>query len=576
MKRNLDALASQTYDLLAIGGGIYGAAVAWEAASRGLSVALVEKGDFGAATSANSLKTIHGGLRYLQTADFKRMRESIRERAILLAIAPHLVHPLPVFLPTYGYGLKGRPALAMALAVNDLISADRNWRLADPDQHIPNGLTMGRSACLERLPDLPTGGLTGAAQFCDAQVYNSERLTVAFLRSAAEAGACLANYVAATGFLREGDRVAGIVARDVQSGEILEIRAKIVLNTSGAWVDRVLAFPNGPAARTGTGLAKAINLVTRPLFPGEFGQTFAVGLASKDASRFYFVSPWRGLSMVGTAYSPYEGDPDAFEVTEGEIQAFLDDFNRAYPAAALTRDDVRLVHGGLLPRTGIDPSGEPELASHYRLRDHAADGAPGLWTLLGVKYTTARDVAAKAIDRALKASGDRLPPSVSAQTPLHGGQMDRWREFLDGAIAQNPDLPPPTVRRLVLNYGAHYPVVLQYREADHSEAGHPEAGHPEASHPENRPASGAAAERAADLAVWRAEARHAVREEMALHLRDLAFSRTELASAGAPDEAALQACAEVMAAELGWSRETRDRQVDRVRQRCGARLPVLA
>ncbi len=265
MQRTLTALASTAFDLLVIGGGVYGACVAWDATLRGLSVALVDKADFGGATSSNSLKTIHCGLRYLQHADFRRMRESIVERRTLMQIAPHLVHPLPVLLPTYGHGLQGPEVFAVALLINDLVSVDRN-RLRDSQKHLPRGRVISKRSCLQLLPELAPHGLTGDALFYDAQVYHSERLTLAFLRSAAQAGAVLANYVEVTGFRLNGDRVIGATARDVLSDEHVDIRAQTVVNASGPWVPHVQKLLNRPATARPLRYAKAMNVITRPLF----------------------------------------------------------------------------------------------------------------------------------------------------------------------------------------------------------------------------------------------------------------------------------------------------------------------
>ena len=213
MERDPSKLQRNKYDLLVIGGGIYGACVTWDAALRGLSVALVEKGDFASATSANSLKIIHGGLRYLQHGDFKRMRESIRERRTLMEIAPHLVHPLPVLIPTFGHGMQGREVLSLALMINDLIGFDRN-RLDDPEKHICRGRVISRRECLELLPGIHKKDLTGGAIFHDAQVYNSERLVLSFIRSAEKAGAELANYVEVTGFIQNSSRHSLVNSRD--------------------------------------------------------------------------------------------------------------------------------------------------------------------------------------------------------------------------------------------------------------------------------------------------------------------------------------------------------------------------
>ena len=240
MKRDIAALADRELDLLVVGGGVYGAAIAWDAALRGLSVALIEKNDFGSGTSFNNLKTIHGGIRYLQHADFTRMRESVRERRNLMRIAPHLVHPLPFLVPTYsGSVLKSRTAMRVALFVNDLVSWDRN-RIDDPQKRLPAGRALGRDECLELAPGIAPENLTGGVLWHDAQMHNSDRLTLSFVLSAAEQGAAVANFVEATELVRRGPRVTGVRARDVIEGTGgLELRAKLVVNAAGPWVDRI-------------------------------------------------------------------------------------------------------------------------------------------------------------------------------------------------------------------------------------------------------------------------------------------------------------------------------------------------
>ena len=192
MRRDLAALAGREHDLLVVGGGIHGVAVAWDAAQRGLAVALVESHDFGSGVSWNSLKTIHGGLRYLQKADLIRLRESVHERSALLRIAPALVKPLGFLVPTYGHGAKGREAMALGLVLNDLLSADRNRGLP-PERRIPRSRVLSSRETLDLVPGLAAEGLNGGALWYDAQVESSERLTVGFAHAAADAGALLAS-----------------------------------------------------------------------------------------------------------------------------------------------------------------------------------------------------------------------------------------------------------------------------------------------------------------------------------------------------------------------------------------------
>jgi glycerol-3-phosphate dehydrogenase len=401
MKRDLGLLTAREHDLLIVGGGIYGVTAAWDAAQRGLAVALIEAEDFGAGVSWNSLKTIHGGLRHLQRADVFQMRESLRERRALLRIAPELVKPQSFLVPAYGHGAKGREALAAGLWLFDLLGRDRNRGLPK-EQCIPRARPLSRRAVLDLVPGLPERGLTGGALWTDAQVSSSERLTLGFVHAAVEAGAIVANHVAAEGFLRAGARVNGALARDTLTGGSLEVRARVVLNAAGPRVDDLLG--GAGIARPRAPLLRAMNLVLSRA-PAASGH--AVGAAS--GGRFLFLVPWRDHSLLGTAYEPAETDG------AGAVEAFVAEAARAYPWVRLTPDDVVLVHRGLVPGRG----GADGLATRSRLLDHeAVDGVPGLISVQGVKYTTARGVAERAVDLVFRRLGRRSPRCRTETTPL--------------------------------------------------------------------------------------------------------------------------------------------------------------
>jgi len=409
VRRDTAALAAREHDLVVVGGGVYGAAAAWDAAQRGLAVALVERQDFGAGASWNSLKTIHGGMRYLQKGDLRRLRESAGERRTLLAIAPELVRPLPFFVPTYGHGPSGREALAIGLALSELLTADRNRGLPAA-QRIPPGFTVGPREALRRLPGLRREGLSGAALWHDAQAASTERLTLAFVHAAAGAGAACANHAEAVGLLRAAGRVAGVALRDAESGRTLELRARLVLNCAGPWCDDVIALSGLP--RRAAPLLRARNLVLRrtPALP------FAVG--GRSGGRFLFVVPWQGRTLVGTSYEPAEAAPS-------DPLAFLAEAAAAFPWAGLERGDLALVHEGLVPGEG----GASGLSTRPRLHDHEAEDAlPGLVSVQGVKYTTARLVAERAIDLAARRLRRDLPACRTAVTPL------RQARALEGSL----------------------------------------------------------------------------------------------------------------------------------------------
>lgn len=537
MKRDLSRLSNIQYDLLVIGGGINGVCIAWDAALRGLSVALVEKGDFGEATSSATLRIVHGGLRYLQHLDFRRMRESIHERMVLMSIAPHLVHPLPFLVPTYGHTREGAEALAAAMLVNDLVSHDRN-RLSDPEKFIPGGRVISAYRCQRILPGLERKHLTGGAIFYDAQMYNSERLTISFARSAFEAGADLANYAEAIGFLLDGRRLDRARVKDVMTGEVFEVRGKVVVNATGPWSDIVVGLlryrpPDRIVLRS-----KGIQIVA-PLLC----ENYAFGIPSnqKDTEAFLsrgrrllFVTPWRGRSLIGTTDVVYRGDPDDFAITERDITDFIAEINSAYPAACLKREDVSFWYGGLRPITEKNvEKGVSRAARKYEITDHAKrDRIQGLISVVGVKYTTCRFLAEQVVDLVFRKLGYRRPPqTLTDRIPIFGGNIERFDDFLRRALRKKPDfLSDSTMRRLIHNYGSEYPRILRYLARDTKLR-------------ELVPGS---------TDVLKAEIVHAAREESACRLTDLVVRRTDLGSLGNPGEAALRSCAEIAAAELGW------------------------
>jgi glycerol-3-phosphate dehydrogenase len=413
LRRDLGALAGREHDVLVVGGGIYGAAAAWDAAQRGLRVALAEKADFASGTSWNSLKTIHGGLRHLQRAELRLMRESVRERRALLRIAPRLVRPLQVVVPAYGHGLRGREALAIGVTLGDLVGFDRNAGLPE-SQRIPRGRLLSRREARALVPGLPEGGLTGAVVWYDAQAESTERLVVAMLRAAAEQGACVANYAEVTGLRLSKGRITGARVLDRETGDTLEVAARFVINAAGPWTDAILATAG--LRRPPVPLLRAVNLVLgRPVIARH-------GIGARVGTRFLFLVPWRDRALVGTDYEPAEG---------ASVQAmawrFLEDARTAFPWAGLEPEDVSLVHVGLVPGAG----GADGLWSHSLVVDHEAeDGLPGLVTILGAKYTTARAVAERAVDRVVAASTTRCAPCRTAETPLE------WARPLDGPLEE--------------------------------------------------------------------------------------------------------------------------------------------
>ncbi len=539
MKRDLARLADNEWDVIVVGGGITGALVAWDATLRGLSVALVEKGDFGEATSAASSKLIHGGIRYLQQGQIGKVRESIVERKAFLRIAPHLVRPVPFLIPTFGRGMRGRAVLAAGMSAYEVVGADRNAGM--PKRMRVEGFRMlGRSEALECEPHLPSEGLTGAVVFPEWHMDNSERMTLAFVAGAAGRGAACANRAEVVGFLGRDDCVEGVRVEDRLDGEQLHIRGRIVVNAGGPWAFGILG--RGPAAGGDWGRrmahSKGCHVVVDPVTNGH-----ALALATRmeneslvnRGGRHIFLIPWRGRTLIGTTNVPHHGPPDAMEVTARDIDDFVEEIRSAIPAADITREQVQYAFGGLYPLVDTDVQETVYQGSgRYQILDHAeTDGVAGIVTALGAKYTTARSAAEKCVDVVLRKL-DRAAPCTTAITPVVGDSARDREDLFGEALREAPaGVAEDSIRELVVHHGPGWSRPLE------AAADEPSLLEPVA---ESRSTLGA-------------EVRWAAREEMAGTLADVIFRRTGLGTIGNPGSECLRKCAGILAAEHGWTAE---------------------
>jgi glycerol-3-phosphate dehydrogenase len=430
VKRNLAALEGRVHDVLVVGAGIHGACIARDAALRGLSVALIDRGDLGAATSHNSLKILHGGLRYLQHLDLVRLRQSAREQRHWLKIAPHLARPLAFVMPTYGHGTRGPAAMRAALALHGLVARTGSEETIGP--RLPRGRILTRAECLEHIPGLDDPRLNGGALWHEVQLVDADRALLECARDAADHGAAVATYVAAEGFLGTPDEVSGVRTKDLEGGGTLAIRARLTINAGGPFAPDLLARAGAPTTAF-AGLAKGLNLVVRrPVLPGP-----AIAVSSRRRSdsvvpradgRLYFLTPWQGRTVIGTSHLPYAGAAAAFRFAEADIVEFLAEINAAWPAAALAREDVLYAYAGLTPAEG-DGGGEVKRARRGQVIDHARDGLRGLLSVQGVKYTTARLVAEGVVDLAQRRLGRPAAPCRTATRPLPGAGQPVDEDF---------------------------------------------------------------------------------------------------------------------------------------------------
>ena len=542
MKRNLERLTNQKFDILVIGGGIHGAITAWDAVLRGLSVGLIERWDFGSGTSQNSLKIIHGGLRYLQDGNLSRVRTMARERTTWMKIAPHLIHPLACLVPTTQKISRSRLSMGVALKTNDILSFDRNYQF-DPEKDILDGMIVSQRELSRILPGYDVSTSTGGAVWYDAQIYNSERLLLEFILSAVDAGAEVANYVEATSLLQKDNRIIGVRATDTQTGQMFDIQSKLVINCAGAWMDCLL---EKVALRSDYGTSVAMNVIVNQVW-----SEVAVGLTSQPVNgnppQVLFIVPWRNKSMIGTCHIPWRAAPHTFKMNEAMVQQFLDQINSAHPGLELSIYDIQHVNWGFLPVNTADANKQPvRLTRDGVVIDHQKkDGILGLISILGVKYTTARAVTEKAMDLAVNQLGIRTKECQTHITQIKGGKIEDFSAFLRKALRKVPRvINEQSIEHLVYTYGSDYQRLVESMLKQ-----------PDLARGIDRP-----------FPVTVAELKHAVHHEMALTLDDVIRRRTELGSTGVPTMATLQRCAGFIGPEFQWSSARQQQEIAAVIQ----------
>ena len=514
-------MAADPVDVLVIGGGITGTGIARDAALRGFRTALVDKADFGAGTSSHSSRLIHGGIRYLEQGALGLVFEASRERRVLLRIAPHLVRPLSFLFPVYRGGRVPAWKLRAGMWLYDLLAAFRN-----AGRH--RWLRPKRVRKME--PGLRDRGLAGAALYYDAQTDDA-RLVLATVRSAARAGALVANYTEVTRLVNPDGRVRGATVRDVLTGETRTIRALVVVNAGGPWVDALRRLDD-PGAQPLLRLTKGAHVVVPRR---RIGNEHAVTLFSQIDGRVIFVLPWGHLSYVGTTDTDADSSPDEVRVTAEDVTYLLRSANAAFPDAHLTPTDIVSVWAGLRPLLRPPPSQDDSAAPSQVSREHRiVESAHGLITIAGGKLTTYRVMARDVVDRvaARLHELDGRPVAPRAPTdrlPLPGGEAAELDVLVEGARARG--VTEATARHLVASYGSEAAAVLNLVDRDRGLGDSILAGGPE---------------------IW-AEVTHAVEREMALRVQDVLVRRLHLFYEYRDQATALVApVAQRMKKLLGW------------------------
>jgi glycerol-3-phosphate dehydrogenase len=526
----IDELADADFDVLVVGGGITGACIALDAASRGLRTALVDRGDFGGGATQNCLRIVHGGLRYLQHLDLRRSRESIIERGMWLRSAPHLVEPLPIVVPTMRGAFPNRWMLGAGLAVNEALSADRN-REVHGDRRIPRSRVLSRAACLTMIPELEHPRLAGGVLFHDAVMYSPERLTLEVIEAARAAGARAHNHVEFTGAVARDGRIAGAHVRDALTSETAELRTRWIVNAAGARAGVVAERLSGRSVREEIGWSIALNLVTRQPASGP-AYTVYGGIGDPDRmmrgrARQLFVVPWRGQRLIGTAHFPYVGDPARAELPQECVDRFLAEVRGASPSLGVTADDVRVVQWGLLPVAGAPTTDHVRLLKRHRILRHDAEGLAGAMSVISVKFTTARGLAREVVDGL---TSERRGATAMPGLTLPGRPAEGMSELRDVARARHGGaLSDEVLEHLVRAYGTRYERVVAL--AQRLDGGRDRVS--------------------PDAPVIFAQLVYGAAHEHAQTVDDLLWRRTELGARGLIDGAALRAAerALILAAE---------------------------
>lgn len=435
-------LSELRFDVLVIGGGITGAGIARDLALRGASVALVDQDDFASGTSSRSTKLIHGGLRYLERLELGLVFEACRERRTLQQIAPHLVRPMPLMIPLYRGARRSKALVHAGLTLYDLLALRRNTH--------PHRIIAADEA-RRRQPLLDPQGLSGAALYWDCRMDDA-RLCLENIIAAREAGAVTVNYARVTGLLHHTGRIVGAAVEDRETGELLEVAARVVVNAAGPWLDRVGALTGSwvPRLRPTRG--------SHLLVPRLTGGDEALYLSSDRDDRMFFVIPWGELSLIGTTDLDDSGPPEEVVISNEEITYLLEETTRYLPGTRLNRSDVVSSFSGIRPLL----AGGPAQASAVS-REHALfETADGLIAIGGGKYTTYRAMAAKVADRVMERLGRPRGQVQTAQLPLPGG-LPGWERLLRelSAQGQRHGLETGELQRLVDRYGARTSRLLE-------------------------------------------------------------------------------------------------------------------
>lgn len=544
---NLRRLEAETFDLLIVGGGITGACLAYDAATRGIKTALIERSDFGHATSSASSKLLHGGIRFLQQLRFDKVRESAFERVYFQNLAPHLCRYVPFLVPTYPGFKSGRAFLAAGAAAYTAVSLGQNRKALYSQNKVPLPGIIGRTEVIDRVPWLGADWRgTGALVLPECHMKNSERMTLALINAAANAGAVIANYASVVN-IDVSKRHVGPVTVSIEGGSTFEIRSKLVANCAGPWLGKIDAAAIGDGKSPISSFFRGAHLVLRKI---QLECALALPTPQKiqgitgRGGRHVFLIPWRDHVLLGTSYAPHNTDIDQVVPTEEDIEQLLEAVNSGLGSNLLTYDHIAHAFAGIYPITATDVRKEQyQGASDYIVTDHGkARGPRGYFSIFGAKFTTARKLAEIACDAIADQIGRPVAPCVTRESTVDSGDIpdpDAYQKRI--AARDTINLDSRIVVNLYDTFGRDSEKILDLAADDPR----------------------LFKRIAQDRDDIEAEAVYCARNEMIVHLDDFVFRRTGLGTIGNPGKKAIEVCAALIGSELQWSADKVGEEVDR-------------
>ncbi len=526
LQRFIEEDSDKIFDVIIVGGGITGAAVAYAAAGRGLTVALLEKKDYGGATSAATSKLIHGGLRYLANMEFKLVRESLQERRILGNIAPNFVYPLPFLFPSYKRWKGNIWKITLGMFLYDALSYDKKYTW-DKSKQLPNHITISYKRTIEKEPNLILKDLRNSIIFYDYQSIFPERLTLSFIKSAAEYGAKVSNYSEVEDFIYDSEKkITGVNVKDTLLNKTKLIKGNLIINCGGTWADKILNLAsNDKSPVHKVKRSEGIHIITEKI-TGDH----VVSLQKSDGGHM-MIMPWRNHSLIGTTDKEYEGNPDDYSVSKESLEEVINAVNENF-GKKISYSDIKHAYGGLRPLVDDQTKGSYQSSRKYEVYDNAKDGIKGMITVEGGKYTTSRSLATEVMKLVASKLNKNLSETVSDNLYLSGCEIRDMKQYMIKQHLNYTDFGKDTIEFVSRNYGTDSKIIFQIAR--------------------NNPEYAEVITRDGEIL---AEIVYAIKYESAKTLKDIMLRRTGTGTLGNPGKDAIDKIIKVAAEMLNWDSE---------------------